>query len=402
MIKITEDLYYLGDSSYTENLFERMFEIPNGMSYNSYLLVDEDKTILFDTVDNSIIDKFLSHLKEALNGRNLDILIIQHMELDHAQAISNILSIYPDVKIYTSNIASNMIINNLHNPEIKKQIVNLTPNLKLMTKNHTFSFINAAFIHWPEVYFTYDETKKILFSADAFGNFGANGGILFSSQVKKDDLYYSEMRRYYSNIVGKYGSYVNRVLDLASKLEIKLICPLHGQIIDDNFDKYLDLYSKWAKYLPEVDSEVSIFVGSMYSNTLSCCIKIQQELTKLGVKCNLFDISNYEVSYLVSEAFRVKHIILASPTYNSNIFPLMENFLTHLVNLNLQNRNFYLVESGSWAVTSGNCMQKLLSNLKNSTISPTRLSFLGSFDYQTKKEDFNKFIESILTNIKND
>ena len=392
---IGKDLYYVGDCSHTEKSFERMFNIPTGMAYNSFLYVD-DKTCLIDTVDNSIIDKFLDHVKEVLNGRKLDILIVQHMEPDHSKAIKNILDLYPDVHIYASSSASRML--NLYlKKDIKNQFTPIIPNkTTLDLGHHQLSFINATFIHWPEVIFTYDTTEKILFSADAFGTFGANDGILFADNIKKDDFFYSEMRRYYTNIVGKYGSYVQKVLKGAQSLEIKLICPLHGPIWRNDFATIISLYDKWSSYTPEANNEVAIFVGSMYSNTLEAAVNLQKILISKGIKTTLFDVSDYEVSYLVSEAFRVKNIVLASPTYNNGIFPYMETFITHLINSGLAKRNYALMESGSWAPMANRVMEGLLSKVKDSVILDTKVSFMCAYNPATVDSKLEALANNII------
>lgn len=399
--KVFDDLYYVGSCSYAEHLFERMFEIKDGMSYNSYLLVDEDKTVLFDTVDNSVIDTFLGNIKEVLQNRKLDVLVIQHMEPDHSQAVSNILNLYPDVKIYCSGMALRMLNNILHKDVTSKTTV-ICPCTKLVTKNHEYSFVPAPFVHWPEVVFTYDSKTKSLFTADAFGSFGANNGYLFADTYLKDNFFYSEMRRYYTNIVGKYGVNVQNVLKKASSIEINTILPLHGLIFrkKEEIAKILDLYNKWSSYTAEDEKDVAIFVGSMYSNTLHAAIDVEKELVERGIRCTLFDVSNYEVSYLVSEAFRVKHIIIASPTYNNGVFPLIENLLTHFVNLNLINRNYYIIESASWCLNASNTIKKILSPLKGSDILQKPLSFLGSFDPDKNKEALKEFVDQIEEKVK--
>ena len=392
---IGKDLYYVGDCSHTEKSFERMFNIPTGMAYNSFLYVD-DKTCLIDTVDNSIIDKFLDHVKEVLNGRKLDILIVQHMEPDHSKAIKNILDLYPDVHIYASSAASRML--NLYlKKDIKNQFTPIIPNkTTLDLGHHQLSFINATLIHWPEVIFTYDTTEKILFSADAFGTFGANDGILFADNIKKDDFFYSEMRRYYTNIVGKYGSYVQKVLKGAQSLEIKLICPLHGPIWRNDFATIISLYDKWSSYTPEANNEVAIFVGSMYSNTLEAAVNLQKILISKGIKATVFDVSAYEVSSFVSEAFRVTNIVLASPTYNNGIFQYMETFITHLINSGLTKRNYALMESGSWAPMANRVMEGLLSKVKDSVILDTKVSFMCAYNPATVDSKLEALANNII------
>ena len=364
--KINENLYYVGGSERKIHLFENMFPVPNGVSYNSYLLVDE-KTVLFDTVDWSIGDLFLENIEFVLNGRPLDYLIVNHMELDHSKMVKVILEKYPTTKVVLNQKALAMLNAFVHSDYTSRAIiVNEFDTLKV--GEHEFTFVFAPMVHWPEVMMTYDKKDKILFSADAFGSFGSLDGNIFSSDIDIDSEYYSEMRRYYANIVGKFGQAVTNVLNKAKDLEIKMICPLHGAIWNDKIDIILRKYKTWSSYLPE-DNTVSIYYASMYGNTENACYALANALAKRNIKnIKMFDVSKTDISYLISDVFRTKTIVIASPTYNGGLYPKKENFLTDLNALNVQKKNDAIIENGTWAITASKLIKKHLEPLKNITL----------------------------------
>lgn len=355
---ITDDLVYLGASERRTELFENVYPIPRGVSYNSYLLLDE-QTVLFDTVDRSVAGQFFENLVYALDGRSLDYLIVQHMEPDHCSAISEVLVRYPDVKLICSETAA-PIVKQFFGVEVAKHGYTVTEGTELNTGKHNLVFVMAPMVHWPEVMFTYDTTDKTLFSADAFGTFGALNGNLFADEVNFETEWLADARRYYCNIVGKYGPQVQDVLAKAATLEIATVCPLHGPVWRDNLGWILDKYDKWSSYTPE-DTSVMVVYGSVYGGTENAASVIASKLSEAGIQnvC-VYDVSKTHVSELIGEAFRCSHIVLASITYNMGIFTPMKNFIMDLQAHNLQNRKFALVENGSWSPVAGSKMKELL------------------------------------------
>ncbi len=358
---ITEDLVYLGASERRTELFENVYPIWRGVSYNSYLLLDE-QTVLFDTVDRSVAGQFFENLIYALDGRSLDYLIVQHMEPDHCSAISEVLVRYPEVKLICSETAE-PIVKQFFGVEVAKHGYTVTEGTKLNTGRHNLVFVMAPMVHWPEVMFTYDATDKTLFSADAFGSFGALNGNLYADEVNFETEWLADARRYYCNIVGKYGPQVQDVLAKAAALEIAMVCPLHGPIWRDNLAWLLDKYDKWSSYTPEEDA-VMVVYGSVYGGTENAANVIASKLSEGGIPdvC-VYDVSKTHVSELIGEAFRCSHIVLASITYNMGIFTPMKNFILDLQAHNLRNRKFALVENGSWSPVSGSLMAELLTSM---------------------------------------
>lgn len=362
---ITEDLVYLGASERRIELFENVYPIPRGVSYNSYLLLDE-QTVLFDTVDRSVAGQFFENLTYALDGRTLDYLIVQHMEPDHCSAISEVLVRYPEVKLICSETAA-PIVKQFFGVEVAKHGYTVTEGTELVTGKHKLVFVMAPMVHWPEVMVTYDATDKTLFSADAFGSFGALNGNLFADEVNFDTEWLADARRYYCNIVGKYGPQVQEVLAKAATLEIATVCPLHGPVWRDNLGWLLDKYNKWSSYTPE-DNEVMVVYGSVYGGTENAASVIASKLSEGGTRnVSVYDVSKTHVSELIAEAFRCSHIVLASITYNMGIFTPMKNFLLDLQAHNLQNRKFALVENGSWSPVSGSQMAEILTAMSGMT-----------------------------------
>ena len=365
-IQMSDTLWYLGSSDRRLAKFENCHPVPLGISYNSYLVMDE-KTVLLDTVDHAICGVFLENIKAVLNGRPLDYIIVNHMEPDHCATLAEVLLRYPEATVVGSAKTHAMIKQFFGDLNLQGKVMQVKENDTLSTGHHNFRFILAPMVHWPEVTVTYDETDKILFSADAFGTFGALSGNLYADQLNFGDFELSEMRRYYSNIVGKYGVQVQALLNKAAGLDIQMICPLHGPVwrVANKIQWLIEKYSRWATYRPE-DNEVVIFYASIYGGTENAAEVLANALGERKIKnIKMYDVSVTDVSYLVSETFRASHLVFASATYNNEIFPYMEGLLRELAAHNLQNRSIALVENGSWAPVSGKKMSELFSSMKN-------------------------------------
>lgn len=363
---ITEDLIYLGCSDRRLALFESAYPVKDGISYNSYLLKDE-KTVLFDTVDKACAEQFYENLEAGLAGRKLDYVIVQHMEPDHCALLSEVVSRYPEVKIVCT-VKTVAMIKQFFNFDIDSRVQVVKEGDILKTGSHELQFIMAPMVHWPEVMVTYDKAAKILFSADAFGSFGAINGNLYDDEVNWECDYLSEARRYYTNIVGKYGMQVQMLLKKAAGLDINVICPLHGLIIRKNIGLFVEKYDKWSTYTPEENS-VLIAYTSVYGGTESAVNLLAAKLADKGVKnIKMFDVSMTHPSFVLAEAFKYSHIVLATTTYNAGIFESMDAFLRILETHNLQNRKYVLIQNGSWAPTCGKQMREILEKIKGSEI----------------------------------
>ena len=361
--KINDDIYYLGASDRRIELFENVYPVSQGMSYNSYLITDE-KTCLMDSVDESIRGQFLENLQYALNGRNLDYMVVQHMEPDHCSIVPELFRMYPDMKLVASLQAFKMM-ENFYSLQTEERRLVVKEGDTLELGKHTLKFIAAPMVHWPEVLMTYDVTDKILFSADAFGSFGAMSGNIFADEIDWDKDFKDEARRYYVNIVGKYGPQTQNVLKKASTLDIQMICPLHAHIWRKDLSKIISLYNKWSKYEAEKDSVV-IFYGSIYGNTQNAAEILAMQLAENGMEnVEVFDTSKTHVSFLVSKAFEYKTLVFAAATYNAEIFDTVQNLITELKNHNLSNRRIGLIENGSWAPVAASKMKAQLETLKN-------------------------------------
>ena len=374
--KITDDLYWVGANDRRLALFENIHPIPRGISYNSYLLLDE-QAVLFDTADWAVCRQFLENLETVLNGRKLDYLVVNHVEPDHSASLEEILLRWPDVKI----IGTAKAFTFLHQFGAKTE-GHEDPVKEGDTRcfgRHTVTFLSAPMVHWPEVMVTFDTTNGVLFSADAFGSFNALDGKLFNDEVNFDRDWVDEARRYYTNIVGKYGMQVQSLLKKAAKLDIKMICPLHGLVWRSDLGYYLGKYDKWSRYEPE-EKGVMIVYGSMYGDTESAAEALAAKLVEKGVKqVEVFDVSSTHVSNLISESFRLSHIVLASVTYNLGIYPPMLSYLHDMKALNVQKRTFAIVENGSWACTSGTLMTDFVTKeMKNCSVLENRLSIRSS------------------------
>ncbi|MBO5997023.1 MAG: FprA family A-type flavoprotein [Alphaproteobacteria bacterium] len=362
---ITKDWIYVGANNRHLKLFENYYPLPRGVSYNSYVLLD-DKTVLMDTCDASVQKEFLDNVKTALNGRPLDYLVIQHMEPDHGALIDEILKLYPNVQL-VCNAKTMTMIGQFFDLDVTGKTLLVKEGDTLNTGHHTLSFIMAPMVHWPEVMMTYDATDKILFSADAFGSFNAIDGNLFADEVDYEREWLADSRRYYANIVGKYGAPVQAVLKKASALDIQMICSLHGLIWRKNLSWLLDKYQKWSTYTPEEKSIVIVY-ASVYGHTEEVANLLAFKLGQKGVKnIRVYDASLTHPSWIVSETFRASHLVFASSSYNAGIFPAMENVLSDIKAHALCNRTVALIENGSWAPCAKNQMKAILETLKGIT-----------------------------------
>lgn len=359
--KVTEDLTWVGADDRRLVCFEGVYGVPDGVSYNSYLLQDE-KTVLFDTVDKAVYQTFFENVKAALNGRGLDYLVIHHMEPDHAYTIEALLTRYPDVTIICNSKIESMI-HQFFDLDLTGKVQIVKEGDTFSSGRHSFTFINAPMVHWPEVMMTYDTTDRILFTADAFGTFGALNGRLFADERDFFTEDIDEARRYYTNIVGKYGLQVQSVLKKAAKLELSLVCPLHGPVWRKGFEAFLEKYLLWSSYKPE-EKSVCLAYASVYGHTENAANILAAMLWEKGVRVRMYDTSVTPASYIVSDAFRCSHLVLASTTYNMGIFVTMENLIHDIVSHNLQNRRIAILENGSWAVASGKLMREALGSLK--------------------------------------
>lgn len=363
--KITEDLYWVGGNDHRLALFENVHPIPRGVSYNSYLLLDE-KAVLFDTVDWSICRQFLENIKGVLENKTLDYMVINHMEPDHAACIEEIVLRYPNVKIICTEKA--FMFMHQFGFKIDDNIIQVKEGDTMSFGKHNVVFVSAPMVHWPEAMVTYDTTNGVLFSADAFGSFGALDGKLFNDEVNFDRDWIDDARRYYTNIVGKYGPHVQALLKKAGTIDIKIICPLHGPVWRNNFGYLLDKYDKWSRYEPE-EKGVMIVYGTMYGNTEAAANDLATRLVKKGMtNVVMYDVSKTHVSYLISESFKYSHVVLASVTYNLKIYPPMLDYIMDMKALNLQKRTFALIENGSWAPQANKLMRELLDEMKGMTI----------------------------------
>ncbi len=362
---IGNDLIYVGASDRRLALFENVYPIPRGVSYNSYVMLD-DKNVLFDTCDSSVSGQFFENVKEALEGRMLDYVVVHHMEPDHAATLMDILIPFPEATVVCTAKAAQMIEQFFAYKPEKMHVVK--EGDEIVTGRHRLQFIMAPMVHWPEVMMTYDATDKVLFSADAFGTFGALSGNIFADEVDFEREWIDDARRYYTNIVGKYGVQVQNVLKKAAALDIKMICPLHGPVWRSNLEWFIGKHDLWSRYEPE-DRGVVIIYGSIYGHTEAAAMRLGTLLAQRGVKnIKAYDASHTHVSELVSECFRASHVVFASSTYNNGIFTPMENLLLDLKAHAWQRRTVALIENGSWAAQSGKLMRAELEQMKDITI----------------------------------
>ena len=363
--KVADDLIWVGADDRRLAMFEGVYSVPRGVSYNSYLLLDE-KTVVFDTVDHAVEKTFLENVEHGLNGRTLDYLVVQHMEPDHSATIRTLLMLYPEAEVVCSKKTEGML-RQFFGDAVKMNIKVVGEGDTLKTGKHEFTFLAAPMVHWPEVIVTYDLTTKTLFSADAFGTFGALNGALFADEVDFFRDYLDEARRYYTNIVGKYGVQVQALLKKAATVEIQTICPLHGFVWRENIGAYLEKYQKWSLYEPEV-SGVMIAYASVYGNTENAANILACKLRDKGIKTTMFDVSVAETSEVVAASFQYSHLVFAAPTYNGGIFIKMDEVLRDIEAHSLKNRTVAFMENGTWAVTCGKQMKEIFAGLKGMNI----------------------------------
>lgn len=372
---ITNDIKYLGVNDYDIDLFEGQYDVPNGMAYNSYVVCDE-KTAVFDTVDASFTDTWLKNLEEALSGKSPDYLIVQHMEPDHSAGIHIFMDKYPDAMIVATAQAFRMM-KQFFGEEFEDRRVIAAEKTTLSLGRHTLTFVTAPMVHWPEVMVTYDDVDKVLFSADAFGKFGA---------LDADEDWSCEARRYYIGIVGKYGMQVQALLKKAADLDIQKICPLHGPILTENLGYYLNLYDIWSSY--GVESEgVMIAYTSVYGHTKEAAELLAKILEEKNCpKVVLTDLAREDMAEAVEDAFRYGKLVLATTTYNMDIFPFMRQFIDHLTERNFQNRTVGIIENGSWAPAAARTIKKMLENSQNITYTETAVTIKSAMTAENKAE----------------
>ena len=372
--KVNDDYTWVGADCRRLAMFEGVYDVPQGISFNSYLLTDE-KTVLFDTVDSAVRHTFRENLTHALAGRELDYVVVHHMEPDHAAELADLLRDYPRTQVLCSAMAKTMI-GQFFGPELAGRITVIKEGETLSTGRHTLHFVAAPMVHWPEVMLTYDATDKLLLSADAFGCFGALNGALFADEVNFDRDYLDEARRYYTNIVGKYGVQVQAVLKKAATLPIETIAPLHGPVWRKNLGWFIGKYDLWSRCEPE-EKAVVVLYGSMYGNTASAANALAAKVAAKGVKVAVHDLSCIDNSEAVAECWRASTIVLAAPTYNGGIYLPAANLLEDLKALNLHDRTFALVENGSWAPMSAKLMAAKIGELKNCIVLDAKVTVRG-------------------------
>ena len=392
---ISKDLVWVGANDRRLAMFEGVYSVPAGVSYNSYLLLD-DTTILFDTVDKAVSSVFFQNIEHALNGKNLDFVVVQHMEPDHSATLMELLLRYPDVKIVCNEKIISMI-SQFFNKDLKNKAFIVKEGSTLNTGNHILKFLMAPMIHWPEVMMTYDETTGTLFSADAFGTFGALNGAIFADEVDFNNDYMSEARRYYCNIVGKYGNQVQSLLKKVHNIDLKMICPLHGFVWRRNLEDFFDKYVKWSTYTPE-ETGVMIAYASVYGNTENTAEIISSRLRDMGINTVMYDVSVTPASEIIAAAFKWSHLLFASTTYNAGIFVSMEELLHDLAAHNIQNRTVAFVENGSWAPTSGKLMREIISKCSNMTILDESVTLKSSLKPE-QSEQIDSLVSAISATI---
>ena len=394
--KVTDDLYWVGANDRRLALFENVYPLPQGISYNSYLLLDE-KTVLLDTVDAAAGRQFFENITHVLNGRPLDYLIINHMEPDHCAEIENVWRRYPQVKLICNAQTQKMLQQFFSFSLPTEQFILVKEGDEISTGRHTFRFVMAPMVHWPEVMVSYETNDKILFSADAFGTFGTLDGRLFADEADFSHQYLDEARRYYANIVGKYGVQVQSLLKKVSALDIKMICPLHGFVWRKDLPFIIDKYQKWSLYEAEEDGVVIIY-GSIYGNTENAAEVLACRLAEKGMhNIRMFDVSKTHASYIISEIFRCAKIVFAAATYNGGIFVNMENLLHDIIAHNVQNRRIALLDNGTWAAMAGKLMRSELEKLKNCTIIEPTISLKSAL-----KEEQYEALDNMATQILDD
>lgn len=391
--KVTDDIVWVGCNDRRLTLFENLFPIPRGVSYNSYLVMDEKVTLL-DTVDVCALQQFMENIDYVLDGKEIDYLIVQHMEPDHGAGIQEMMRRFPNMKI-VANAKTVQMIGQFFDLPQEDRVVLVKEGDTLTTGTHTFRFVMAPMVHWPEVMVTYEESEKVLFSADAFGTFGALNGNIFSDEVEFDKEWLADARRYYANIVGKYGMQTQALLTKAAGLDIQLICSLHGPIWRENLSYIIEKYDKWSKYEPE-DKEVVIIYGSVYGHTEQAVDALAGKLADKGIRhIATYDVSTTHVSELIAEIFRASHIVLACATYNGGIYPPMENLLNDMKALSVQKRTVALMDNGTWAPTAGKQIVKKLEEMKEMELLTQQLS-IKSVLKNDREAELDAFAQQII------
>ena len=391
--KVTDDIVWVGCNDRRLTLFENLFPIPRGVSYNSYLVMDEKVTLL-DTVDVCALQQFMENIDYVLDGKEIDYLIVQHMEPDHGAGIQEMMRRFPNMKI-VANAKTIQMIGQFFDLPQEDRVVLVKEGDTLTTGTHTFRFVMAPMVHWPEVMVTYEESEKVLFSADAFGTFGALNGNIFSDELEFDKEWLADTRRYYANIVGKYGMQTQALLKKAAGLDIQLICSLHGPIWRENLSYIIDKYDKWSKYEPE-DKEVVMIYGSVYGHTEQAVDALAGKLAEKGIRhIAVYDVSKTHVSELIAEIFRASHIVIACATYNGGIYPPMENLLNDMKALSVQTRTVALMDNGTWAPTAGKQMVKKLEEMKEMELLTQQLS-IKSVLKNDREAELDAFAQQII------
>lgn len=391
--KVTDDIVWVGCNDRRLTLFENLFPIPRGVSYNSYLVMDEKVTLL-DTVDVCALQQFMENIDYVLDGKEIDYLIVQHMEPDHGAGIQEMMRRFPNMKI-VANAKTVQMIGQFFDLPQEDRVVLVKEGDTLTTGTHTFRFVMAPMVHWPEVMVTYEESEKVLFSADAFGTFGALNGNIFSDELEFDKEWLADARRYYANIVGKYGMQTQALLTKTAGLDIQLICSLHGPIWRENLSYIIEKYDKWSKYEPE-DKEVVIIYGSVYGHTEQAVDALAGKLADKGIRhIATYDVSTTHVSELIAEIFRASHIVLACATYNGGIYPPMENLLNDMKALSVQKRTVALMDNGTWAPTAGKQIVKKLEEMKEMELLTQQLS-IKSVLKNDREAELDAFAQQII------
>ena len=394
--KISDNIYYLGANDRRIALFENLFPLNNGVSYNSYF-IDDEKTAVTDTVDRFVSDSFFENLAQLLNGRPLDYLIVHHMEPDHAANIGRLIEMYPDMQVVCS-LKANQMIKQFFGADLGDRAIIVQDGDSLSLGKHKLHFVTAPMVHWPEVIMSWEERTGILFSADAFGAFGALDGRIFNDEIQIDESWWSEARRYYSNIVGKYGVQVQAVLKKAAALDVKMIAPLHGPVWRSNVADFIAKYDLWSRYQPE-EKGVLIAYASMYGNTEAAANALALALADRGVdKIRLRDVSVTDVSELISLAWKYSNIVSAAPTYNGNMHPKMEHFVMDMKHLNLQNRAVSIIENGSWGPAVIRKASEILESMKNMRILEQKIAIKSALH---DLEPIEKMADEIAADLKN-
>ncbi len=380
-VAVLEDLFYVGASDRRLSLFENVYPVPRGASYNSYLLLDE-KTALFDTVDHAVSEQFLENVEHVLGGRKLDYIVVHHMEPDHSSTLSEVLLRHPEATVVCNQKIDGMLKN--YGCCAGERLL-VKEGDELSTGRHTFKFVFAPMVHWPEVMMSFDLKTGALFSADAFGTFGALGGSVWADEVDFEHDFLDDARRYYINIVGKYGVQVQSVLKKAAGLDIKYLFPLHGPLWRESIGWFVEKYLTWSSYTPE-EKGVLVVYGSIYGHTQNAAEIVASRIAQKDVKVKVYDASMTDTSVLVSEAFRYSHIVFASATYNNGIFVKMEEFLSDLKAHAFQNRAYAVVENGSWAPQAGALIEAELSSFKSMKKLGEKVTILSSVKEETREK----------------